>query len=1377
MTAHSPDFDTILAHGASHRYAGGESAVIRVVTGATLTLTSGHVMFDYPLNPLQGYMCPLQRGVLPETPPVPPGQYPVHLIVADITDAGGGPDVISKVAAVRLVVRDETTVAWDIHKDYHGPIESADGTPDLENVVGLTDCQMCGTFDIRELGEIFSWIHGAESKTAGNGSNSADSGLLTDKGLPSCPIEDAMVMFPAGWGYGDYRTWAGRGADGGLVCLLTDFEVLSESVGPDPRRYLKSASPLSGPASYAAGSLMLVGQTLRRQSLTSPSGSSTLVHQNDGNLVLYRYDLDRAVWASNTNGTSAGELVLQADGNLVLYDRDRRAVWATGTDGRLAARLSVRDEGTVVLEAVDGSRLWSAPMDIRAGKAGHLLSSGTEMVEPYGGGTGFRFKIRNVQIDGQGDTVHVRGGGSHELSFDVLHDCRECGTAINQVIVGLAGQDRAQASVWNGMQRSGGGLKRVNPAMEDNPGPAEWVNVSCNIAVPDQPGSYSVRARYAQAYHGQLMTAEGRAILQPEYQDPLGWWKIDRPDGPGPESAIGTIIVEPTYPYPTGPAGHLSGAPVAVYDTEVRVAERWAGAPQLMVRLDRGEPFELMELAWRSDGGAEATIVFEDGMRAFRGHRRAIDGSLQEYRGTEGGRRSGPGETRDLRVRTFVTEEVRENGRVISGELRLVLDDGGAPVERVTWRDRRGTFISVALRTAPAVRSTVPVAVDEVVASDEYEEAGEVAGHLLGPGPDKWLARESTATLDFVLSEPAVVTAYRLTAGNDYRDRDPRDWRLRGSMDGKTWFTLDSRVGQSFPERSQEREYAVVNSTAYPRYRLDIGRNWGGLPETQLNRVQLLTTDETGLIGTAVPVSRVVASHEYGAAGEVAGNVLRSDGGKWLAWPRPAWLEFHLPRPAAVTAYALTSANDHCARDPKDWLLQGSLDGDTWVTLDRRAGETFSERFLVREFTVANATPYPRYRLYVTDNEGDVREVQLTRVQLLVKNDDRFPALGEFFGILRRADGPAVGYRGKGVVEMTEPREPGREAAAVVPSAAELGGVPAPTRSPFAMPTAEPTEPLSALEGYDGINLLTVRTDFKDHRPSVVPMNPELLGRLQLFRREALKRGIPSEDVERWIATARPSGRLYSGGDGPVVGRFGGPLMLPADIPDPSYPLLATLDCAALPEEVTGLPLPPDGRLLLFGFPDMESVSGSVGEVVYIPAGMPVEERKTKYACFYDEEGNVFEPDYLRVYEQFPQNELRLSADVTLPFHFTINDPEQPFADSLPGHPRSGELVEAWDTVYTNKGYDLRMGGYAYHECTDTDPVVDAAQHVAWMAASSNGPGGAAELPAPEDWVLLAQWDIGLRGREGATMHWVIPRQDLAERRFDRTHVSLFWNP
>lgn len=179
------------------------------------------------------------------------------------------------------------------------------------------------------------------------------------------------------------------------------------------------------------------------------------------------------------------------------------------------------------------------------------MDSHTEMVEPYDGGPGFRFKIRDVRIDGQGDAVRVLGGGSHEVSFDLLHDCQACGNAVNQVIVGLAGEDRAQATVWNGKQRSGGPLKVVNQGTavqalaEDNRGPAEWVTVSCDIVVPDQPGTYSVRARYAQTYQGRVMTAEGRAIPQAEHQDALGWWKVDRPDGPGPDSTIGTITVGP----------------------------------------------------------------------------------------------------------------------------------------------------------------------------------------------------------------------------------------------------------------------------------------------------------------------------------------------------------------------------------------------------------------------------------------------------------------------------------------------------------------------------------------------------------------------------------------------------------------------------------------------------------------------------------------------------------------------------------------------------------------------------------------------------------------------------------------------------------------
>ena len=292
-------------------------------------------------------------------------------------------------------------------------------------------------------------------------------------------------------------------------------------------------------------------------------------------------------------------------------------------------------------------------------------------------------------------------------------------------------------------------------------------------------------------------------------------------------------------------------------------------------------------------------------------------------------------------------------------------------------------------------------------------------------------------------------------------------------------------------------------------------------------------------------------------------------------------------------------------------------------------------------------------------------------------------------------------------------------------------------------------------------------------------MNPDLINRLTPFREEALGRGIPPEDVDRWIATARPSGTLVTSGDGPVAGRFGGPLLLPADTPDPWFPLLATLDCAALPKSTTGLQLPPDGRLLLFGFPEMTYYGGSAGEVVYIPKGTPVGERNTKYACVYGAEGDQFDStDTLAIYEQFPQEELRLAPDVSLPHHFLVRSPEGGDETvTLPGHPRAWDLAEVWDETYGDIVVDgpLHIGGYASHECTETDPVTDAAADA--EEARRHRADAAAELPAPEEWTLLAQWDIGLNGREGSTLHWVIPRQDLAEHRFDRAHVSFFWNP
>ncbi|MFF8385961.1 GH92 family glycosyl hydrolase [Streptomyces kanasensis] len=130
-------------------------------------------------------------------------------------------------------------------------------------------------------------------------------------------------------------------------------------------------------------------------------------------------------------------------------------------------------------------------------------------------------------------------------------------------------------------------------------------------------------------------------------------------------------------------------------------------------------------------------------------------------------------------------------------------------------------------------------------------------------------------------------------------------------------------------------------------------------------------------------VTGVRASGEHAEAGETKENLLDSEPTtKWLTFAPTAWLEFTLEEPLPVVSYALTSANDHAARDPRTWTLHGSADGTRWTPLDTREDETFPERFRTRTYHFANTTRYAHYRLEITANNGAPATLQLADVHL-----------------------------------------------------------------------------------------------------------------------------------------------------------------------------------------------------------------------------------------------------------------------------------------------------------------------------------------------------------------------------------------------------------
>lgn len=119
-------------------------------------------------------------------------------------------------------------------------------------------------------------------------------------------------------------------------------------------------------------------------------------------------------------------------------------------------------------------------------------------------------------------------------------------------------------------------------------------------------------------------------------------------------------------------------------------------------------------------------------------------------------------------------------------------------------------------------------------------------------------------------------------------------------------------------------------------------------------------------------VTAVTASADN-APGESAQRVADDDAGsKWLAFQRSAWLRYELNRGTAAAGYTLVSGNDHPERDPRDWTLSGSDDGEKWTVLDTRKNQTWGERErgVARTYPIGNARPFTHYRLDISSNQS-----------------------------------------------------------------------------------------------------------------------------------------------------------------------------------------------------------------------------------------------------------------------------------------------------------------------------------------------------------------------------------------------------------------------
>jgi predicted alpha-1,2-mannosidase len=225
-----------------------------------------------------------------------------------------------------------------------------------------------------------------------------------------------------------------------------------------------------------------------------------------------------------------------------------------------------------------------------------------------------------------------------------------------------------------------------------------------------------------------------------------------------------------------------------------------------------------------------------------------------------------------------------------------------------TWTDTVDTDAAGAKRTAGidgTTASGIPGGVRDQVA--EIAVSGEPntnEGRVNlndGDPNSKWLVDKTSGWAQYTLTAPAVITRYALTSANDAPDRDPKTWSLEGSADGTTWTRLDTRTGEVFSERFQQRIFDIATPASFTVYRLTIAAN-GGSALTQLAELQLSVgdggpqppTDMKSRVGTG-PSASPTAKANVGFTGLKAFQIAGKHLGKGRAYSYNKIVDVDLP--------------------------------------------------------------------------------------------------------------------------------------------------------------------------------------------------------------------------------------------------------------------------------------------------------------------------------------------------------------------------------------------------------------------------------------------------------------------------------------------------
>lgn len=232
-------------------------------------------------------------------------------------------------------------------------------------------------------------------------------------------------------------------------------------------------------------------------------------------------------------------------------------------------------------------------------------------------------------------------------------------------------------------------------------------------------------------------------------------------------------------------------------------------------------------------------------------------------------------------------------------------------------------------------------------------------------------------TITFKLREDFKLFSYLIDGPQD-KTYGPTAWTVECSKDGNEWTSFDSRTGQSYNEPYWKLEFKKDpgnadgrdNIAAYRYVRFTFPAGNFGVSEIQLygffgNLIQGITANG-GVLR---------AEHQGNTGwGELYTNLTNDKISKkyGVNGTKNLWVEYVSPKMVRPESYAITSCVADNGRDPKSWRFEGFNEKTfSWETIDEQSNFKFTQRFSTIIFPVNTDKQYCRFRLSITNNNGD----------------------------------------------------------------------------------------------------------------------------------------------------------------------------------------------------------------------------------------------------------------------------------------------------------------------------------------------------------------------------------------------------------------------